>query len=170
MRAAALIAITLCLFAAACGEQPEPKQVITPVTQANTGAQEAQWLAEPLRDAMTAATFEIRSYETVFVAPIATWCGPCEEQLRALEETNASYVAVGIDETEGVADLREYRSTNGFTGRFTLAEQSFTDSLSAEFGPSVTNLQAAPLIHVCGAEAQALGPGVQPAAQLPRCS
>ena len=167
--AALLLAATL----AACGPQPEPRQVITPITQPDTNSQDnpqTGWLNTPLTDVMTSEQFTISDYagEPVLIESFAVWCPTCKRQQQEMQELDATHVTINTDPNEDAAQVREYVQQNGFSGRYVVASSDYTQQLIDTFGVEIVNAPSAPVVLLCAdqQEPQLLPRGVKTAEEL----
>ncbi len=112
----------------------------------------AAWLTLPMTNAKTAEVFTLTDFQgrTVYVEPMATWCGNCRQQLRNLRDAQAQlddavvFVAISVEGNLPDANLAAYAEREGFDFVFTVGSVELLQALVAEFGRSVINPPATP--------------------------
>jgi thiol-disulfide isomerase/thioredoxin len=92
---------------------------------------------------------------TLFVETFAVWCSNCLRQQKTMidfHEANpdVTTVAVDIDPNEDVKKVRDHAEKHGFDWRYAVAPESWTASVTGEFGSSMANAPAVPMLRVCG--------------------
>ncbi len=116
------------------------------------GGTDRSWRTTELTDVLTEETFSIDGLAgPVAVQSFAVWCPKCQRQSEALSNTDGSVTVVGLntDPNEDAAKVRQHAESNGFDWRFAVAPAEMTESLVAEFGPTVTNAPSTPVIVAC---------------------
>ena len=117
-----------------------------------SGGTDRSWRTTELTDVLTDETFSIDGLAgPVAVQSFAVWCPKCQRQSEALSNTDGSVTVVGLntDPNEDAAKVRQHAESNGFDWRFAVAPAEMTESLVAEFGPTVTNAPSTPVIVAC---------------------
>lgn len=112
------------------------------------------WTYVPLTNARTGATFMLADFagKTVFVEPMATWCGNCRAQQARVMQAQASlpddeYVFISLSvEGAGMTNerLASYAQRNGFTQEFVVGPDPLLQELVNQFGRTVVNPPATP--------------------------
>ncbi|MFN2190379.1 MAG: peroxiredoxin family protein [Candidatus Promineifilaceae bacterium] len=113
------------------------------------------WWTLPLTNARTGETFALADFQgkTVYVEPMATWCGNCRSQLRNVREAkdqladeNVIFVALSVETNISAGELANYADNEGFDSDWTFAVLSpeLLREIAAEFGQSITNPPSTP--------------------------
>jgi thiol-disulfide isomerase/thioredoxin len=111
------------------------------------------WHLLPLTDARTGETFTFRDFagKTVYVTPMATWCGNCRAQLGVVREVRARvdparvvFVALSVETSLPHAKLARYADAAGFDWVFAVTSLELYEELIATFGYSVGNPSVSP--------------------------
>ena len=113
---------------------------------------EPSWRTTELTDVLTDELFSIDGLAgPVAVQSFAVWCPKCQRQSAALSNTDGSVTVVSLntDPNEDAEKVRQHAEQNGFDWRFAVAPAEMTESLVAEFGPTVTNAPSTPVIVAC---------------------
>jgi cytochrome oxidase Cu insertion factor (SCO1/SenC/PrrC family) len=105
---------------------------------------------------------------------MATWCPPCLEQQREaavalaqLAPDKVVYVSVDVDPQEDASTLAAYADRHAFPWHFVVASPAFLRLLAHDFGLSVLNPPATPVVIISPAGDGTLTPaGIKSAAQL----
>jgi hypothetical protein len=115
------------------------------------------WATESLTDVATGETFRIADLagRPIIVETMAVWCSKCYAQqlaayegLAELSSSELVYLLVDVDPNESAEELAEYRSDNGFTGRYVVASSGLARALAAEFGDQILNPPSTPLFTI----------------------
>jgi len=117
-----------------------------------TDSTDPAWQTTELTDVLTDETFSIDGLSgPVAVQSFAVWCPKCQRQSETLSNTDGSVTVVGLDTdpNEEAEKVRQHAEQNGFDWRFAVAPTEMTESLVAEFGPTVTNAPSTPVIVAC---------------------
>lgn len=122
----------------------------------NQQSADPAWYEATLTDVLTDESFRIADFERpVLLEPFAVWCSNC---LRQQEEMIAFHDAVGddvvsisidIDENEDAQTVREHAQRHGFDWRYVVAPAAVTEALVDQFGSSIANPPAVPMVLVC---------------------
>ncbi|MFT4880394.1 MAG: hypothetical protein ACI9HI_000389 [Salinirussus sp.] len=148
---AATGALSLGVLAGCVGGDSGPDTSGT-VDGGTSGGTDRSWRTTELTDVLTDETFSIDGLAgPVAVQSFAVWCPKCQRQSEALSNTDGSVTVVGLntDPNEDAAKVRQHAESNGFDWRFAVAPAEMTESLVAEFGPTVTNAPSTPVIVAC---------------------
>jgi thiol-disulfide isomerase/thioredoxin len=91
---------------------------------------------------------------TLFVETFAVWCSNCLRQQQTMidfHEANpdVTTVAVDIDPNEDAQKVRDHAEEHGFDWRYAVAPESWTASVTSEFGSSMANAPSVPMLRVC---------------------
>lgn len=94
----------------------------------------------------------------LFVETFAVWCSNCLRQQQTMidfHEANpdVTTVAVDIDPNEDAQKVRDHAEEHGFDWRYAVAPESWTSSVTSEFGSSMANAPSVPMLRVCGPDA-----------------
>ena len=118
------------------------------------------WATEALVDVQTGETFRIADVvaegNVVIIETMAIWCPNCERQgaevQAALAElgptSKVAYVVLDVDLHEDAAALAEYKTENGFDGRYAIAGIPVARALAEEFGANMLNPPLTPIVIV----------------------
>lgn len=116
-------------------------------------AELAPWQRLPLVDARSGETFTLADFagKTVFVEPMATWCGNCKRQLGNVKDASAQidgddvvFVALSVETTIAAETLASYADDAGFDWTFAVMTPEMLQALSSAFGQTVSNPPATP--------------------------
>jgi len=148
-----ILFVLFLVFLTACGTGPE--QIKEIVNQPNGEIQD--WKDEPLKDINSGEIFKISDFagKQVILESMAVWCPTCTAQQRVIkklhEELGDSFVSVSLDTdpNEDEFKLKAHAKANGFTWRYVISPIPVTKALIAEFGITVVNAPAAPVVLVC---------------------
>jgi thiol-disulfide isomerase/thioredoxin len=150
-----------------------------PAADSNTeqsGVDRPAWQQLALTNARTGETFTLADFEgkTVFVEPMATWCGNCRRQLNNVKEASNELagddvvlVALSVETTIDDTTLANYADSAGFDWLFAVITPELLVELADEFGRSIANPPATPhfIIRADGTTTD-LVTGIEPAAQI----
>lgn len=117
-----------------------------------TDGSDPSWRTTELTDVLTDEPFSIDGLAgPVAVQSFAVWCPKCQRQSEALANTGGSVTVVSLntDPNEDAEKVRQHAERNGFDWRFAVAPAEMTESLVAEFGPTITNAPSTPVIVAC---------------------
>ncbi len=136
---------------------PDSPAASPPETSEPRPAIDAAWAQTQLTDVTTGETFRIADLagRVVIVEPMAIWCTKCFAQqgevysaLEELDPERVAYILLDVDPNETGPALAEYRSRNGFTGRYAIAGLETARALAADFGDQVLNPPNTPMILI----------------------
>lgn len=110
------------------------------------------WQTLAVTNAATGETFSFADFEgkTVFVEPMATWCGNCRSQQGQVREAKAQlgddvvFVGLSLETTLPAADLAQYAQDNGFDWTYAVMSEELLKGLADEFGRSITSAPSTP--------------------------
>lgn len=136
----------------------------------------APWQTIAITDARTGQTFTLGDFagQTVFVEPMATWCGNCRQQLTNVQQARAQlpgddvvFVALSVETTISPEDLAQYADNLGFDWTFAVMSPELLQALADEFGRTVTNPPSTPhfVIRADGSVSE-LVTGIQSAEEI----
>lgn len=133
------------------------------------------WQTITLTNAATGAAFTLADFQgkTVFVEPMATWCGNCRQQqgevLQAKSQLGDDVLFVGLSLETNLPpqDLASYAQSNGFDWTYAVMSQELLSALAEQFGRSITNAPATPhfIIHPDGSFTD-LATGIHSASEI----
>lgn len=134
------------------------------------------WQTLPLADARSGEPFTFADFagKTVFVEPMATWCGNCRRQLGNVQAAHAQlgdddtvFVALSVETTIAPETLAQYADDAGFDWTFAVMTPEMLQELSGAFGQTVSNPPATPhfLILPDGSTTE-LVTGIEPSADI----
>ena len=115
------------------------------------------WALAELVDVETGERFRIADLvgRPIIIETIAIWCTNCKAQQRHVYEALAtlgddavSYVLIDVEPNETAAALADYRTANGFTGTYAVADAGLARSLADEFGDQVLNPPSTPMVVI----------------------
>ena len=118
-------------------------------------------------------TFADFNGKTVFVEPMATWCGNCRRQLTNVQEASAQFgedvvfVALSVETTIDGNALASYADNEGFDYTFAVMTPEMLSELAGAFGQTISNPPATPhfIIRPDGSVTD-LVTGIEPAADI----
>jgi thiol-disulfide isomerase/thioredoxin len=110
------------------------------------------WQSVALTNAVTGESFTLADFQgkTVFVEPMATWCGNCRKQQGHVQQAKGQLgdevVFIGLSlETELPAEqLAAYAQGNGFDWTYAVMPLELLEGLANEFGRTITNAPSTP--------------------------
>lgn len=111
------------------------------------------WQTIALTDARTGESFTLADFagKTVFVEPMATWCGNCRQQLgnvaearSQLADENTVFIGLSVETNISDQELADYSEQTGFDWTFAVATPELLQALAATFGQSITNPPSTP--------------------------
>jgi thiol-disulfide isomerase/thioredoxin len=119
-------------------------------------AADPRWYQAEMVDARSGQAFTLEGLqgETVMVEAMAVWCGLClQQQLHArdmFEEgvEGVVFVSLDIDPNESAEVLAEHAMKHHFDWRFAIAPREVSQALRQQFGSSVLNPSAVPVIII----------------------
>ena len=160
---------------AVVGEQPTEPAAADDSAQ-SAGIDRPAWQQISLTNARTGVSFTLADFEgkTVFVEPMATWCGNCRRQLTNVREARQQlasddvvFVGLSVETTISDAELANYADGEGFEWLFAVLTPELLSELAGEFGRAIANPPATPhfVIRPDGSSTD-LVTGIEPAAQL----
>ena len=134
------------------------------------------WQQLSVTNARTGASFSLADFhgKTVFVEPMATWCGNCRRQLSNVREAQQQlnsddvvFVALSVETNLSDSDLANYAENEGFDWVFAVSSADLVRELVGEFGQSITNPPSTPhfIIRPDGSTTD-LVTGIEPAADI----
>jgi thiol-disulfide isomerase/thioredoxin len=134
------------------------------------------WQQLPLTNARTGETFTLADFagKTVFVEPMATWCGNCRRQLtnvgeakQQLASDDVVFIALSVETNIDDATLAQYADGAGFDWTFAVLSAELLGELANEFGRVITNPPSTPhfIIRSDGASTD-LVTGIEPAGDI----
>jgi thiol-disulfide isomerase/thioredoxin len=163
--------ISLLMFVAvlaACSPTPAPPTsapptiglTAEPTLSASTDNQAEQaaaslpgWMTLRLTDARSGSSFTLADFagKTVYVEPMATWCGNCRSQMNNLiqarqqiNDPNIVYIALSVETTLSASDLAAYADRQGYEWTFAVMTPEILTALTDTFGRTVTNPPSTP--------------------------
>jgi thiol-disulfide isomerase/thioredoxin len=134
-----------------------PIVIVALLSVATARAQSPTWVSMELTDARTGAVFTLHDLRgrTVFLEPMATWCGSCRRQLVELREVVAeldperfAFIGLSVETVLDPAELVRYADAHGFDWTFAVATPELLRALTESFGFSVTNPPATPHVVI----------------------
>jgi thiol-disulfide isomerase/thioredoxin len=134
------------------------------------------WQLMPLTDARTGETFTIADFagQTVFVEPMATWCGNCRRQLtnvndakQQLASDDVVFIALSVETNLSDGDLASYADGEGFDLTFAVLSPDLLRELAGVFGQTVSNPPSTPhfIVRPDGTTTE-LVTGIEPAGDI----
>jgi thiol-disulfide isomerase/thioredoxin len=134
------------------------------------------WQQIALTNARTGETFTLADFEgqTIFVEPMATWCGNCRRQLNSvrgakeqLAGEDVVFVALSVETNIDDSALASYANGEGFDWLFAVVTPEMLGLLADEFGRSIANPPATPhfIIRADGSNTD-LVTGIEPSDQI----
>jgi thiol-disulfide isomerase/thioredoxin len=105
-----------------------------------------EWTQVELTNAHTGETFTLADFagKTVYVEPMATWCGNCKSQQRTLIEVvddlgadDYVFISLSVETSIAGESLAGYADANGFNWLFTVTTPEMLQALTADYGRSV---------------------------------
>ncbi|MFH0860268.1 MAG: TlpA disulfide reductase family protein [Candidatus Altiarchaeota archaeon] len=128
------------------------------------------WRETQLEDVLTGDAFRVSDFEgqPVLVESFAVWCPTCKQQqdqmnsLLKLVVGEVVVISLDTDPSEDAGQIKQHIEKNGYTWLFAVPPPEMTRELIKEFGVSVVNAPAAPVILVCeNQSARLLGRGIK---------
>ena len=134
------------------------------------------WQQLPITNARTGDSFTLGDFsgKTVFVEPMATWCGNCRRQLTNVREAREQlasdevvFVALSVETNIDAAQLASYADGEGFEWLFAVLSPELLRELAGEFGQTITNPPSTPhfVIRPDGTTTE-LVTGIEPAGDI----
>lgn len=111
------------------------------------------WQKSTLADARTGDLFTLSDFQgkTLFIEPMATWCGNCRRQLtnvrsamQQLGGDDVIFIALSVETNIDDAALANYANGEGFDWRFAVMTPELLRLLADVFGQAITNPPATP--------------------------
>ena len=110
-----------------------------------------------LTDARTGQTFKISDFKgkPALLESFAVWCPVCTQQQKKIKELHEElgdvFVSISLDTdpNEDAAKVKEAAEERGFDWYFVVSPVELTQALIDQFGVSVVDAPAAPVILVC---------------------
>ena len=120
--------------------------------EAQPAAAVPAWQTIALTNAATGEQFTLADLggKTLFVEPMATWCGNCRTQQGHVREAKAQlgeevvFIGLSLETTLPAADLAGYAQDNGFDWTYAVMSQELLQGLADEFGRSITSAPSTP--------------------------
>ncbi len=143
--------LAVMVFLAGCAEQPEPKQVITPLGERPPSAQTP---SQPTLGIFSYGLFDHREQrgfilselrEPYAITIFGPNCPACEQRQEELE--GRRYVAITLDTTMDVQEIRQ--RAHSTTGTYVIADETLTALLIEALGTSIVTYQSAPTVIIC---------------------
>ena len=134
-----------------------------------------EWMSIGLVDVRTRQTFKISDFKgkSVLLESFAVWCPICTQQQKKIkelhEELGDAFVSISLDTdpNEDATVVKEEAEERGFDWYFAVSPVELTQALIDQFGVSVVDAPAAPVILVCkDGSARLLGRGIKSARDL----
>ena len=177
IRFISLILLGLLLLAAGCVEEgAEEGEETAEVDEAGETSPPADWRDYELVDTRTGETFRVCEFEgkPVLLETFAVWCPTCLKQQQEVKKMVAEggkgviHISLDVDPNEDEEIVRNHMESNGFKWYSAVAPPEMTQDLIDEFGITVVNAPAAPVILVCEDQSARLleQRGVKPVALL----
>ncbi len=177
IRFISLILIGLLLFAAGCVEEgAEEGEETGEVGEAGESSLPADWKDYELVDTRTGETFRVSDFKgkPVLLETFAVWCPTCLKQQQEVKKmvgnlgNGVIHISLDVDPNEDEEIVRNHMESNGFKWYSAVAPPEMTQELIDEFGITVVNAPAAPVILVCEDQSARLleQRGVKPVALL----
>lgn len=115
------------------------------------------WLEAELVDVRTGQTFKVSDFKgkPVLLESFAVWCPVCTQQQKKIKglhnELGDAFVSISLDTdpNEDAAKVKEAVEERGFDWYFAVSPADVTRALIDQFGVSVVDAPAAPIILVC---------------------
>jgi thiol-disulfide isomerase/thioredoxin len=165
-------------------EVEEMEQVEETSEEANMEESDAQtpggdlpaWQQLPITNARTGDSFTLADFagKTVFVEPMATWCGNCRRQLTNVREAREQlasddvvFIALSVETNVDDTKLANYADGEGFEWLFAVLTPELLRELAGEFGQTITNPPSTPhfVIRPDGTNTE-LVTGIEPAGDI----
>lgn len=149
---------------------------ISEVDEGVSGLNRPAWQSLAITNARSGETFSLADFEgqTVFVEPMATWCGNCRRQLNNVGEAKEQlagedvvFVALSVETNIDNSTLADYADSAGFDWIFAVATPELLQGLAEDFGRGIVNPPATPhfIIRADGTTSD-LVTGIEPAGQI----
>lgn len=125
---------------------PTAEEVVTTVDR-------PAWQTIALTDARTGETFTLADFagKTVFVEPMATWCGNCRAQLNRVKQARTQlnaddyvFIALSLETNLSDDELAAYTEREGFDWTFAVMSMDLLGQLSDEFGRPIRSAPNTP--------------------------
>lgn len=131
---------------------PEPEATEEASESAMLDIERRPWQLIELTDVNTGATFTLADFDgkTVFVEPMATWCGNCRSQLGAVADARASFgddvvfLALSLETNLDPQSLASYSQNLGFDWTFAVMSDDLLVALVEDFGRSIASAPSTP--------------------------
>jgi cytochrome oxidase Cu insertion factor (SCO1/SenC/PrrC family) len=139
------------------------------------GDTQPAWADIKLKNVNTGKTFTISDFEgkPVLLETFAVWCSTCTKQQKEIkrlhEELGDSFVSItlDVDPNESERLVKKHASKYGFDWYYAVAPPEMTRLLIDQFGTTVVNAPAAPIILLSeNYEARLLKRGVKTSEEL----
>ncbi len=177
IRFISLIFIGLLLFAAGCVEEgAEEGEETGEVGETGESSLPADWKDYELVDTRTGETFSVSEFKgkPVLLETFAVWCPTCLKQQQEVKTmvgkggSGVIHISLDVDPNEDEEIVRNHMESNGFKWYSAVAPPEMTQELIDEFGITVVNAPAAPVILICEDQSSRLleQRGVKPVALL----
>lgn len=111
------------------------------------------WQQLSIDNARTGESFTLADFagKTVFVEPMATWCGNCRRQLTNVRDARAQldsddvvFIALSVETNIDNTRLANYADDEGFEWLFAVLTPELLRELAGEFGQTITNPPSTP--------------------------
>ncbi len=128
-----------------------------------------------LTDVRTGQTFKISDFKgkPILLESFAVWCPVCTKQQQHIQKLHQllgdSVVSISLDTdpNEDAAKVKEAVEERGFDWHFAVSPRELTQALIDQFGVSVVNAPAAPVVLICkDGSARLLKRGIKSAQDL----
>ena len=155
-----LLAIVSLLFGCAMPTVQEDEQYLgiqKEVSEQPSQKASTAWLDAELVDVRTGQRFKISDFKgkPILLESFAVWCPICTKQQKEIkklhDELSDSFVSVSLDTdpNEDAAKVKEAVEERGFGWYFAVAPADTTRALIDQFGVSVVDAPAAPVVLIC---------------------
>ncbi len=112
----------------------------------------APWQTVALTNAVSGEVFSLADFQgkTVFVEPMATWCGNCKKQqgeVKLAKEQlgdDVVFLALSLETNLPADQLAAYAQSNGFDWNYAVMNVELLEGLADQFGRSITNAPSTP--------------------------
>lgn len=127
------------------------------VEKTSTPEISSDWKSTELKDVTTGKTFQISDFKgrPILLESFAVWCPTCLQQqkeinkLRSIEGDAIIHISLDTDPNEDEKIVRDHITRNNFDWFFAVSPIEMTRALIDEFGNSVVNAPAAPVVLIC---------------------
>ncbi len=134
----------------------------TPAAGGESGGR--PWMDIELRDVATGETFTIGDFagRSILVESFAVWCPTCTVQQREIgrlaqrEDEAIVHISLDTDPNEDEARIEEHLARNGFDWYYSVSPIELTRALIDDFGLTVVNAPAAPMVLICADQSSRL--------------